>query len=356
MSEIPKVLVVGSGGVGAMAALALSLNKRSTVTLVVRSDFDLISTSGYTIDSAIHGKIAGWKPQHVSPSVSAAASDFGPFDFVVVTTKNIPDGYMTCEQIVAPAVVAGHTTLVLIQNGIGIEEPMISAFPKCPILSGVLLIGLAYAKGVISHLHKEQLYLAPFDNPTVSPEVSKARTAEFAAIYRQQDGLNIVHVEESAKRSRWDKLVNNAVFNPVTALTGLDINRCQINGANSTIFSAAMDEIIAIAASDGVQISPETKHRFLHVADGSFFSSSMLVDLRKNQLVEVEVIVGNALKIANRNGVAAPVVSTLYLLMKMVQFRTKEAVGLVKVVEADYVGRNSDEYPEIFSSKMTGGE
>lgn len=351
MSTLPKVLVVGSGGVGAMAALSLSLNKKSSVTLVVRSDFDLISSSGYIIDSAIHGKITGWKPEHVSPSVAAAASDFGPFDFVVVTTKNIPDGYMTCEQIVGPAVVAGHTTLVLIQNGIGIEEPMIAAFPACPILSGVLLIGLAYAKGVVSHLHKEQLYLAPFDNPTVSPELAQTRTHAFAAIYRQESGLNVVHVEESAKRSRWDKLVNNAVFNPVTALTGLDINRCQINGANTTIFDSAMDEIIAIAASDGVQILIETKHRFLHVADGSFFSSSMLVDLRKNQLVEVEVVVGNALKIAARNGVLAPVVSTLYLLMKMVQFRTKEAAGLVKVDESDYVGRNSDDYPEIFVAK-----
>lgn len=349
MSGVPNVLVVGSGGVGAMAAFALALNKKCNVTLVVRSDFDLISSSGYTIDSAVHGKISHWKPQQVSPSVSAAA-EHGPFDFVVVTTKNIPDGYLTCEEIIAPAVVAGETTIVLIQNGIGIEEPMIKAFPKTPILSGVLLIGLAYANGLVLHLHREQLYLAPFENPTVAPEISKARTDEFAAIYRQKDGLNIVHVEASAKRSRWDKLVNNAVFNPVTALTGLDINRCQINGANSTIFSAAMDEIIAIAASDGVQIPSETKHRFLHVADGSFFSSSMLVDLRKNQLVEVEVIVGNALKIAARNGVAAPVVSTLYLLMKMVQFRTKEAAGLVKVNQADYVGRNSDEYPEIFAA------
>lgn len=334
-----------------MAALALSLNKKCSVTLVVRSDFDLISTSGYSIDSVVHGKIDGWKPEHVSPSVTVAAAEHGPFDFIVLTTKNIPDGYATCEQIVAPAVAVGHTTIVMIQNGIGIEDPMISAFPACPILSGVLLIGLAYSKGVVWHLHKEQLYLAPFDNPTVAPEVSQQRTAEFAAIYRHADGQNIVHVEESAKRSRWDKLVNNAVFNPVTALTGLDINRCQINGANDTVFDAAMDEIIAIAASDGVKISGETKHRFLHVADGSFFSSSMLVDLRKNQLVEIEVIVGNALKIAEKNGVAAPVVSTLYLLMKMVQFRTKEAAGMVEVVQSDYVGHSSDEYPEIFARK-----
>lgn len=346
-NPLPRVLVVGSGGVGAMAAFALSQAKKSSVTLVVRSDYGKIKDHGYTIESVVHGTLEGWRPEHVCPSVTAAA-ETGIFDFVVVTTKNIPDGQATCEDIVRPAVTCGHTTLVLIQNGIGIEEPMFDAFPGCAVLSGVLLIGLAYKDGVVKHLHKDRLYLAPFDHEEIN---GMAQTELFAKIYQNSDPLlNTVIVELSARRSRWEKLVNNAVFNPVTALTGLDINRCQINGANETVFSPAMDEVIAIAASDGVEIDPSAKSRFLHVADGSFFASSMLVDLRKGQLVEVEVIVGNVLRIAQRNNVLAPVLATLYLLLRMVQFRTKESLGMIHMNEKDYVGHSSDDYPAIFAA------
>lgn len=49
MSKKPKVLVIGSGGVGAISALSLTTNNKSEVTLVVRSDFELISNNGYSI-------------------------------------------------------------------------------------------------------------------------------------------------------------------------------------------------------------------------------------------------------------------------------------------------------------------
>ena len=51
----PKVLVIGSGGVGAISALSLTTNNKSKVTLVVRSDFELISNNGYSIDSCTYG-------------------------------------------------------------------------------------------------------------------------------------------------------------------------------------------------------------------------------------------------------------------------------------------------------------
>lgn len=35
----------------------------------------------------------------------------------------------------------GHTTIALLQNGLNIEKPIIAAFPKNPVLSGVSLIG-----------------------------------------------------------------------------------------------------------------------------------------------------------------------------------------------------------------------
>lgn len=75
-----------------------------------------------------------------------------PFDFIVVTTKNIADVSPTVTEIIAPAVTAGHTTIVLLQNGLNIEKPLLVAFPMNPVLSGVSLIGAAETSpGVILH-------------------------------------------------------------------------------------------------------------------------------------------------------------------------------------------------------------
>lgn len=353
---MPKVLIVGSGGVGAMAALSLSLNNKCDVTLVVRSDYDVVSSSGYTINSVTYGDFTAWKPHNIVRSVADAAAN-GPYDYVVLTTKNIPDGRMTCEEIIQPAVTDGLTTIVLIQNGIDIEKPMIKQFPHCVILSGVSLIGSANVNCVVKNSHKDIIFLAPFDNPNMDTQLAQEKTRHFAELYQNANkDINTVVIEESAGRSRWEKLVNNSVFNPVTAITGLDINRCQINDANNGLFRPAMDEVYAIAASEGVTIDPAARDKFLHVADGSFFKSSMLVDLNKSQLMELEVILGNPLRIAARNGVATPILSTLYEMLKMAQFRTKEKIGMVKVTESRYVGRNSDDYEEIFAAENTDRE
>lgn len=345
----PSVLVIGSGGVGSIAALALTLNNRSNVTLVVRSAYDKASTEGFEIDSVTYGQIKNWKPAHISRSVSSAVEENGPFDFIVVTTKNIPDGPLPCHEIIKPAIVDGVNTVVLIQNGIGNEEPIIKAYPKNPVVSGISMIGSTNINCKVHNLHKDTLKLGPFNNPNIPGEVTMEKVKEFALLYQNESkSINEVIIEDSALRSRWEKLVYNMVLNTTCTVAGLDVNRCQIGGANANIFKPAMDEVMAIAKSEGVDLPALTSDYFTHIGDGLFYSPSMLVDSRKKQLFELEVILGNPLRTAAKNGVPTPVLSTLYGLLKMIQLRIKEEIGVVKINEADYKGVNSDDYPQHF--------
>lgn len=347
-SHKPKVLVVGSGGVGTIAALSLTLNDKAEVTLVVRSDYDRIIENGYTIKSVTYGNFDNWRPHHVSKSVSDARNDHGPFDFLVLTTKNIPDGPATCEEIIQPAVTE-HTTIVLVQNGVGIDEPMREAFPGNTLILGILLIGSTNVNCVIDNVYKDQLILSPFTSAGYAHDVAIEKVNQFADLYRNTDPeKNHVKIEECSKRSRWEKLVYNAVLNTMCALTGLDVNRCQITGANETLFLPAMKEVIAIAASEGVEVDELISTKFLHIGDGLFYAPSMLVDFRKDQLCELEVIIGNPLKCAERNGVYAPILNTVYHLLQIKQLHLKEKKGMVKINLDDYQGYNSDDYPKRF--------
>lgn len=58
-----NVLLVGSGGVGTMAAYALETGGQAEVTVVLRSNFEAVQKNGYFIDSLDHGKnIDAWRP------------------------------------------------------------------------------------------------------------------------------------------------------------------------------------------------------------------------------------------------------------------------------------------------------
>jgi NADPH-dependent 2,4-dienoyl-CoA reductase/sulfur reductase-like enzyme len=61
-SERKSVLIIGGGAVGAIAALNLEVGGLAEVTLVLRSNYNVVNEMGYTFDSCDHGVIKAWKP------------------------------------------------------------------------------------------------------------------------------------------------------------------------------------------------------------------------------------------------------------------------------------------------------
>ena len=57
-----NVLLVGSGGVGTMAAYNLEVGGPASVTSVLRSNYAAVEQNGFTITSLDHGYVKGWKP------------------------------------------------------------------------------------------------------------------------------------------------------------------------------------------------------------------------------------------------------------------------------------------------------
>lgn len=94
-----------------------------------------------------------------------------------------------------------------------------------------------------------------------------------------------------------------------------------------------MKEIIAIAKSEGVELPEDLMESMIRSDDGEYYPPSMLVDIRKNQYTEYNVILGNALDIASENGVETPTLTILYNLLAVIQMRTKEEKGMFELPE-----------------------
>ncbi|KAL5589932.1 hypothetical protein FOVSG1_011799 [Fusarium oxysporum f. sp. vasinfectum] len=248
-----RVLLIGSGGIGTIAALNLEKGGLAEVTSVLRSNFQVVRSKGFTIRSCQHGDIHNWRPTESLDAIPNRYNAQGrPFDHIVCCTKNIPDIIPTLCDIIAPAVTPGHTAIVLIQNGLNIERPFIHRFPNNVIISGISRIDAhEVAPGVIEQKQNDLLHIGAFNNPSLHMKVQEAAAKRFVEIY-SMGGKTTCLYQPDVDFDRWSKLVYNASFNPICALARLNTGELQRTGrVVDTLVIPAMKEVLAVAEKAG---------------------------------------------------------------------------------------------------------
>ncbi|KKY20018.1 putative 2-dehydropantoate 2-reductase family [Phaeomoniella chlamydospora] len=288
MAAKSRVLLVGSGGIGTIAALNLETGGRAAVSAVLRSNFAAVEKRGFNIKSCDHGVVNGFKPTELLSSIpNVATGNISPFDYIVCTTKNIPDVPPTLAEIIKPAVTPGHSVVVLVQNGLNIERPILAAFPSNIVLSGVSFCGSHEINhGEIVHEDNDRLFVGAFRNPALDREKEVEAAEAFVQMYKA-GGKCISEHQPDVGFTRWRKLLYNACLNPVCAITDLDTGRIQLApGAVDGLVKPAMNEIRAAAKAMGHDL-PEELIDFMITMDPitMYNPPSMQVDVRKVSLV-----------------------------------------------------------------------
>jgi 2-dehydropantoate 2-reductase len=341
MAQKARVLLVGAGGIGTMTALNLEQGGLAAVTAILRSNYTVVSEKGFTIDSCDHGKFEGWRPTKVLnkiPDLSGPEPAEEPFDYIICTTKNIPDVPPSLGDLIKPAVTPGHSVIVLIQNGLNIEKPLLKAFPDNICLSGVSLMGAdELSPGNILENDVDRLYIGPFLSDTIDKQKQIDAAEEFVRIYSASGKVQCSY-QPDVLFVRWRKLMYNAVWNPICALTDLDTTRFRLASEDqdaasplNLLIRPAMNEIRAAAKAAANVELPESLVEDMVECDPIeiFCAPSMLQDRRKKRFMEFENILGEALREGEKAGVAMPTVKCMYGLCKAIQWRTKELNGLV---------------------------
>ncbi|CEI70969.1 unnamed protein product [Fusarium venenatum] len=295
-----NVLLIGGMGLGVIAALSLEASCRAQITVVLRSNYKLVKQNGYDIKSCDHGKMEGWSPtkskvysQLVIPAtyirpvvvhqVPHVSSNDRPYDYIVITTKNILNTGPGMAELIIPAVSFGKTVIVLIQNGLNIERPYLERYPYNIILSGISFAGSQEIKpGVIEHCYHDNLLVSAFRTQNVDITREQEAAKSFVSLYAASGKASCFHTAETISR-RWEKLVYNAIINPLCAITNLDSGYLRQSGsAMVKIIRDAMEEVIAAAAAAGYTLPPDTAQELLKDDPiESHFEPSTLQDIRK---------------------------------------------------------------------------
>ncbi|KAJ5742440.1 uncharacterized protein N7511_011459, partial [Penicillium nucicola] len=320
MSEQIDVLLYGLGAIGSFYAFILNRSDRVRLTVVARSNYDAVKANGIAINSENHGQHT-FHPHRVVKS----ASEVSPVDYIVCAHKAIDQDKVATQ--LQSAVDPNRTTIVVIQNGVGNEEPFRTRFPHNSILSCVTWVGATQTSpGIVKHTKSEDMQIGLFPNPTVDSENEKKRLDTFAGLLR--NGKTRFQVVEDIQIQRWEKVVWNIAWNSLTTLTMVDTQTWLHSSDDATPFTRqVMQQAINIARACGVPLQDELIDQQMDKINAMpGIGSSMQTDCKYGRPMEIDVILGFPVRKARELGVQAPYVEALYVLLRAIDGRLRAAL------------------------------
>ena len=304
---------MGAGAVGSLYGGMLQ-RAGARVSALCRSDYELARSKGLEV-KIIWGDLL-FRPDQVyrlAAEVSTAP------DYLVVAYKVLPE--IDRAELIRGAV-GTQTSIVLLQNGVEIEAPVAAAYPANEIISALAFVCCnRVGPGEFRHLDYGRLSIGVYPRG-ISEKVRLLRDLF------ERVGVPVI-LHEDIVSARWEKLVWNAPFNPISVLGG-GVTTTDILASPPAIFlvEAVMREVCAIAAAAGSPL-PETVigDMLEDTRKMKSYKTSMLLDWEAGRSMEVEAILGNAVRAAARTGVAAPHLRSLFALLSLLDRYKPGKVG-----------------------------
>ena len=239
-----------------------------------------------------------------------------------------------------PVIDGKDTTLVIIQNGVGNEEPFREAFPENTILTcvacftptpevremvtdnGQTWVGASQAvPGIVKHTKSEHTQIGLYRNPQLDEKQEHKRLERFTALLSA--GNTPFDVEENMQIKRWEKVVWNAAWNSLTTLTLLDTQSWLKSSPRAMPMTRQlMREVIDVAQKCDVPLQYDLIDQLIgKILAMPGIGSSMQADFKAGRRMEVEIILGHPVRKAHELQVPTPVLDTLYTLLTAVNSR-----------------------------------
>ncbi|KZM28759.1 2-dehydropantoate 2-reductase [Ascochyta rabiei] len=325
-----NVLIVGAGAIGAFYASRLALVPSLSVSVICRSNYKAVKANGFQVTSPQYGDYT-FTPTHTFPNPDAARKEKIQWDYIVVSTKALPD--VSDDSEILEGLVGNETAIVLIQNGLGVEEPYARRFPGAAICSAVTIATCAQpSHGQIKHNRWTRINSGPYlphldtGKPKPTDRAAEDKNRAFIAALLE-GGIKDASAYTHAKLQlvRWHKIAINASMNPSSVLTLGSTNHAMSNDAElQRHLKGVMQEILDTAPKVLGQPLPAdfaTPDAIIRSTQRNTSGSkpSMAMDWEQGKRMEIEVILGNPIRIARERGFEMPRLQTLYALVRMAQ-------------------------------------
>lgn len=311
--------VVGTGAVGGFYGARLAAAGHP-VHFLFRGDFDEAKRRGLRVESPL-GDV------HLGPEKLLAhldPRDMPPCDVVLVATKALVPNPAADLLTAMLGPETEHTTVVTLQNGLGIEEELAPVVGNRPLLGGLcFLCSNKIGPAHVRHLDYGGISLGQH-GPGGSAQGITSPMEQVAEDLRAA-GIT-VQLEEDLVAARWKKLVWNVPFNSLSVLLDALPQELLDTPETEALVATIMTEVQAGAASEGrvlddASLQSTIERTRLMVP----YRTSMKLDHDHGRPMEVEAIVGNPIRAAAAHGVDLAVMTTLYRLLCFLEGRNRTA-------------------------------
>ena len=301
-----RFAILGSGAVGGYFGAKLAKSGQDVTFIARGAHLDAIRRKGLEIQSAKLGDFV------VKAAAESDTAKVGPVDVVIVAVKAYDNA--TALPMLKPMIGAATVVLTL-QNGVDSVDDVAAVAGEGHVLGGTTYVATALeGPGLIvqTGVHRSIIFGEVYgDRSRISPRVQAIADVCAAA------DIQVTPVAD-ARVPIWDKFVYLCPFSGFTGASRLAIGHIWKFPHVQDMFYAACREVAAIARAEGVTISPnrfDTLQEYMQNIPPST-RSSLLIDLEQGKRIEVEALQGAAVRRARKHGVAVPIVSTLYALLK----------------------------------------
>ena len=229
-----KYGVIGTGAIGGFYGGKLARSGQD-VHFLLHRDYDYVKEHGLQVDSCD----GSFHLDHVN--AYSRTADMPQCDVVLVCLKTT-NNHLLKELL--PPLLALHTIVVLIQNGIGVEADVQQMFPDTAIVAGLAFICSAKTEpGRVSHQCYGSINLGNYS------------CKDEARIHALLDDFHNAGVEAamvSYDEARWKKAVWNMPFNGMTVALNTQTDLLLQNPSTRKLIRDLMMEVVHAAQHLGV--------------------------------------------------------------------------------------------------------
>ncbi|MBT9317196.1 putative 2-dehydropantoate 2-reductase [Leptothoe spongobia] len=305
-----RYAIIGTGAIGGYYGARLQ-QSGCDVHFLLRSDYDHVKKQGLVVES-VDGDIT-------LPQVNAYnnPADMPPMDVVVIALKTTQNH---CLIELMPPLKEGAIVLTL-QNGLGIEDELAQLVLPEQVMGGLCFIcSNKVGQGHIHHLDYGKVQLGAYS----ASHQKRALTVTMMEIADDFRAAKIpINVTDDLFMARWRKLVWNVPYNGLSVVLDATTNELMADEEVRSQIHTLMTEVITIANTWAATIAdaavplrqiPMTFATDMLAATTRMkpYRTSMKIDFDAGRPLEVEAILGNPVRAADKLGIATPQMKKLY--------------------------------------------
>jgi 2-dehydropantoate 2-reductase len=303
-----RILVYGAGGVGAFFGALLARAGRDVHFVARGSHLEALRSRGLRIKSKLIGDV-----EVPRVSVYPRAADSGRADLILVCVKT----HQTDSILDDLAAAVGDDTVVMpLQNGVECDEQLAGRFGRHRVLPAAVYVGATVDEpGVVSHQAPARISIGgghDFDEQRL------------AAIYETLASTGqVVQISPDIQRERWRKLMWNASFNTVSAVTLRTPAELLALPETRALIVGVMSEVVGVARALGINLQQsDIDEHIAWTERASGMRTSTMVDRERGRTMEADALIGVIVRKGRGAGVPTPASAALYALMKAIDTRS----------------------------------